>query len=68
MFVLQLVMQVSGTGVTPFLIPEQTTLLRATASVLTTVSLSDLRILYVTSSVSQGRRLLTFDELSQVAP
>ena len=57
----QMVVQVSGSGVTPFLIPQQTTLLRATASVLTTVSLADLQIRYVSSSVNQRRRLLDDD-------
>lgn len=63
---MQLVLRVSGTGVTPFLIPQQTVLLRAMASVLTTVSLSDLQIRYVTSSVNLRRRLLEDGDLQQV--
>lgn len=62
-----MVLQISGTGVTPFSIPQQTALLRAMASVLTTVSLADLRIRYVTSLANSGRRLLADDDLlSQV--
>ena len=56
---LQMVLQVSGSGVTPFVIPQQSILLRAMASVLTTVSLGDLRVRYVTSSANLGRRLLS---------
>ena len=63
---MQLVLRVSGTGVTPFGIPQQTILLRAMASVLTTVSLADLQIRYVTSSVNLRRRLLAEDDLQLV--
>jgi hypothetical protein len=61
------VLQVSGSGVTPFVVPQQTILLRAMASVLTTVSLGDLSIRYVTSAVSQRRRLLAEDVPPQVS-
>lgn len=64
---MQLVLRVSGTGVTPFGIPQQTILLRAMASVLTTVSLADLQIRYVTSSVNLRRRLLADNDLHQVS-
>ncbi len=64
---LQVVIQVSGSGVTPFVVPQQTIMLRAMASVLTTVSLGDLSIRYVTSAVNQSRRLLADDMLPQVS-
>jgi len=64
---LQVVLQVSGTGVTPFAVPQQTILLRAMASVLTTVSLGDLSIRYVNSAVNQRRRLLAEDVPPQVS-
>lgn len=63
----QVVIQVSGSGVTPFVVPQQTILLRAMASVLTTVSLGDLSIRYVTSAVNQRRRLLSDDLPHQVS-